>query len=91
MKAELDFTPFPGSWPVGKIFLHIAESEDYWIHYLARKELTGESALRTKGLSQYQCNTHEIAEYPKNARSPSLNRLKRRIWIGALKPRAEKH
>ena len=38
-ETELDFTPFPGSWPVGKIFLHIAESEDYWIHYLARKEL----------------------------------------------------
>src|SRR5512133_3370778 len=38
-ETELEFTPFPGSWPVGKIFLHIAESEDYWIHYLARKEL----------------------------------------------------
>ncbi len=38
-EGDLDFKPFPGSWPVGKIFLHIAESEDYWIHYLARKEL----------------------------------------------------
>ncbi len=38
-EGDLDFTPFPGSWSVGKIFLHIAESEDYWIHYLARKEL----------------------------------------------------
>jgi len=38
-EGDLDFTPFPGSWPLGKIFLHIAESEDYWIHYLARKEI----------------------------------------------------
>jgi uncharacterized damage-inducible protein DinB len=38
-EGDLDFTPFPGSWPLCKIFLHIAESEDYWIHYLARKEI----------------------------------------------------
>ena len=38
--SELDYTPFPGSWSVGKIFLHIAETEDYWIHYLVRKELS---------------------------------------------------
>lgn len=39
-ETELEYTPYPGSWSVGKIFLHIAETEDYWIHYLARKELT---------------------------------------------------
>ena len=39
-ETEMDFKPFPGSWPVGKIFLHVAESEDYWIHYLVRKEIT---------------------------------------------------
>ncbi len=38
-ESELEYTPFPGSWPVGKIFLHIAETEDYWIHYLVRHEL----------------------------------------------------
>lgn len=39
-ESEFDYTPFPGSWSVGKIFLHIAETEDYWIHHLVRKELT---------------------------------------------------
>lgn len=39
-ESELDYTPYPGAWSVGKIFLHIAESEDYWIHYVARKELS---------------------------------------------------
>jgi uncharacterized damage-inducible protein DinB len=39
---ELDFQPFPDSWSVGKTFLHIAETEDYWIHYLVRKELPGD-------------------------------------------------
>ena len=38
-ETELEFKPFPSAWPVGKIFLHIAETEDYWIHYLIRKEI----------------------------------------------------
>lgn len=38
-ETEMDYVPFPGSWSVGKIFLHIAETEDYWIHYLIRKEI----------------------------------------------------
>jgi len=38
-ETEMDYVPFPGSWSVGKIFLHIAETEDYWIHYLVRHEL----------------------------------------------------
>jgi uncharacterized damage-inducible protein DinB len=41
-ESDLDYTPFPGAWSVGKIFLHIAECEDYWIHYVVRKELTQE-------------------------------------------------
>lgn len=36
---DLDFQPFPGSWTVGKTFLHISETEDYWIHSLVRREL----------------------------------------------------
>ena len=36
---ELSYTPFPCGWPVGQIFLHIAECEDYWIHAVVRKEL----------------------------------------------------
>jgi uncharacterized damage-inducible protein DinB len=38
-ETEMDYVPFPGSWSVGKIFLHIAETEDYWIHYLIRKDI----------------------------------------------------
>jgi uncharacterized damage-inducible protein DinB len=38
-EADLEYQPYPGSWSVGKIFLHIAECEDYWIHHVARKEL----------------------------------------------------
>jgi uncharacterized damage-inducible protein DinB len=39
-ESELDHVPFPDSMPVGKIFLHVAESEDYWIHFVVRKEFT---------------------------------------------------
>ena len=35
---ELDFVPFPDSWPVGQIMLHIVEAEDYWVHAVVRKE-----------------------------------------------------
>ena len=38
--AELAFTPFPGSWPAGKIALHIFDTEDYWLRYVARGEGT---------------------------------------------------
>lgn len=38
-ETNLDFQPFPDSWTVGRIFLHIAEREDHWIHHLVRKEL----------------------------------------------------
>ncbi len=36
---ELEFVPFRGSWPVGRIMLHIAECEDHWLHALVRQEL----------------------------------------------------
>ena len=53
-ETELEYKPFPNSWSVGKIFLHIAETEDYWIHYLVRKELTE--------------NPHyELKDYPSNS------------------------
>lgn len=38
-EEDLGFQPFPASWTVGKMFLHIAETEDYWIHAVVRKEL----------------------------------------------------
>jgi uncharacterized damage-inducible protein DinB len=37
--AELAYAPFNGSWPVGRIMLHIAECEDFWLHSLVRHEL----------------------------------------------------
>ena len=36
---ELSFTPFEGSWSVGKIMLHIADCENYWLHGLDRGEI----------------------------------------------------
>ena len=36
---ELTFAPFKGSWPAGKIMLHIAETEDFWLHSIVRGEL----------------------------------------------------
>ena len=36
---ELVFTPFPGSWPVGQIMLHIADCEDHWLHWLVRQQI----------------------------------------------------
>ena len=36
---ELSFTPFEGSWSVGKIMLHIADCENYWLHGLVRGEI----------------------------------------------------
>lgn len=36
---ELVFTPFKDSWPVGKIMLHIADCESYWLHMVVRHEI----------------------------------------------------
>ena len=38
-EPDLEFQSFPGANPLGKLFLQIAENEDYWIHAVARKEL----------------------------------------------------
>ena len=38
-QEELTFTPFNGSWPVGQIMLHIAECEDYWLHWIVRHDI----------------------------------------------------
>ncbi len=38
-ESELSFVPFNCSWPVGRIMLHIAECEDYWLHAQVRHEL----------------------------------------------------
>lgn len=38
--SELSYQPFIGGWPVGRIFLHIAETEDFWIHAVVRQELS---------------------------------------------------
>ncbi len=37
-EEELTFSPFSGSWPVGRIMLHIAECEDHWLHGEVRHE-----------------------------------------------------
>ena len=36
---QLGYVPFPGSWPVGQIALHIADCEDNWIHGVVRGEI----------------------------------------------------
>jgi uncharacterized damage-inducible protein DinB len=38
-EAELTFIPFKGSWSVGKIMLHIADCENYWLHFVVRQEI----------------------------------------------------
>lgn len=51
---ELTFVPFKGSWPVGKIMLHIAETEDFWFHSVVRGELDASI-------------DYSLAEYPTTA------------------------
>ncbi len=36
---DLAFVPFAGSWPVGRIMLHIANAEEGWFRYAVRWEL----------------------------------------------------
>lgn len=49
---ELSFQPFPGSWPVGRIMLHIADTEDYWLHALVQETLPVEVRYE---LPNYPC------------------------------------
>ena len=36
---ELTLVPYEGSWPIGRIMLHIASAEDGWLRYVVTKEL----------------------------------------------------
>lgn len=36
--GELAYMPFAGSWTVKEIILHIADTEEGWIHYLLRRK-----------------------------------------------------
>jgi uncharacterized damage-inducible protein DinB len=38
-QEELTFVPFKGSWSVGQIMLHIADCENYWLHFVVRQEI----------------------------------------------------
>ena len=63
---ELSFVPFEGSWPVGKIMLHIAETEDGWLHTLVQRQLD-------PGVD------YELADYPtKSAIKSVLDRARSR-------------
>lgn len=35
---EMDYRPFSSSWSVREIFLHIAETEDFWIREVVQKQ-----------------------------------------------------
>lgn len=37
---DLLFVPFPGSWNVGQILLHIAEAEEGWFQYVILRQYT---------------------------------------------------
>lgn len=41
-EAELTYVPYPGSWPVGKTMLHIADCEDDWLHVVVQPTLNPE-------------------------------------------------
>lgn len=36
---DLHFVPFEGSWPAGRIMLHIADAEDGWLRYVITREI----------------------------------------------------
>lgn len=38
-ETDLVLEPFPGSWTVGQIMLHIADAEDGWMRYVVTGEL----------------------------------------------------
>jgi len=38
-ESQLGRTPFAGSWSAGEIMLHIADTEEGWFRYVARREL----------------------------------------------------
>ena len=38
-EEDLIYILYPGSWTVGRIMLHIAGAEDYWLRYVVTREL----------------------------------------------------
>jgi uncharacterized damage-inducible protein DinB len=40
-EADLTYVPFPSSWAVGRMMLHIAEAEEGWFRYAVTGELEG--------------------------------------------------
>ena len=38
-EADLSYQPFPDSWPVGQIMVHIANAEEGWFRYVITNEL----------------------------------------------------
>ena len=38
-ESELTYQPYPDSWPVGQIMVHIANAEEGWFRYAVTKEL----------------------------------------------------
>jgi len=41
-EEELAFQPFENSWSVRKIFLHVAESEEFWLRSVLLNETSGD-------------------------------------------------
>jgi uncharacterized damage-inducible protein DinB len=65
-QEELTFVPFKGSWCVGKIMLHIADCENYWLHLVVRHEIDSWSYF-------------ELADYPtKAAIKEALDRTRKK-------------
>jgi uncharacterized damage-inducible protein DinB len=38
-ESDLSYQPFPDSWPVGQIMVHIANAEEGWFRYVVTREL----------------------------------------------------
>ncbi len=70
-EEELSFVPYPGAWPVGKVLVHIADCEDYWLHYVVRRTLEMEPV-------------YEFADYPSQAAIKTLLANARTRTIGLL-------
>lgn len=63
---ELTYAPYPGCWPVGKLMIHIADCEDYWLHAVVQSALDPDF-------------NYELADYPtKAAIKELLNRAHER-------------
>lgn len=74
---ELGYAPFKGSWPVGRIMLHIAECEDFWLHSLVRHEI------------EPPCD-YELVDYPTKSASKELLNNAHRRTVGFIDSLDEK-